>query len=40
MLAPAHLRNVDKTFYTRCYLYECTIVSYNNYLTFNMVANL
>ena len=40
MLAPAHLRNVDQALNTRLNLYESTVVSHNNYLTLNVVANL
>ena len=40
MLAPRHLRYVDKTLYTRSDLYECTVVSHNDYLTLYVVAHL
>ena len=40
MLAPAHLRNVDQALNTRLNLYESTVVSHNNYLTLNVIANL
>jgi len=40
VLAPAHLRNVDQALNTRLNLYESTVVSHNNYLTLNVIANL
>ena len=40
VLAPRHLRYVDKTLYTRSNLYECTVISHNDYLTLNVVTNL
>ncbi len=38
MLAPAHLADVYQTFYARCYLYECAVVSHHYYLAMNLVA--
>ena len=40
VLAPRHLRNVDKTLYTRSNLYECTVVGHNDNLTLHVVAHL
>ena len=38
--APRHFRYVDETFYTRCNLDECAVVSHHNHLTLHLVTNL
>ena len=40
VLAPAHLADVNKTLNALCNLYECSVVSHNDYLTVNLVTNL